>query len=58
MPAIGHSGSVPGLTFGGQQQRERSPFLARRLPRGLTGWQITAKNAYGSDTQAFTLTVS
>jgi Putative Ig domain len=57
VPAIGHSGSVPGLKFGtssnGTLTLSGTPTTA-----GTYGLTITAKNSIGTVTQAFTLTVS
>ena len=55
--SVSHSGSVPGLSFSaaknGSVTLSGTPTTA-----GTYTLQITAKNAYGSDTQTFTLTVS
>jgi hypothetical protein len=57
VPAIGHSGSVPGLNFGassnGALTLSGTPSTA-----GTYSLIITARNSLGSVTQAFTLTVS
>jgi hypothetical protein len=57
VPVIGHSGSVPGLTFGtssnGALTLSGTPKAA-----GTYGLTITARNSVGSVTQAFTLAVS
>jgi len=55
--SVSHGSSVPGLSFSaaknGSVTLSGTPTTA-----GTYTLQITAKNAYGSDTQAFTLTVS
>jgi hypothetical protein len=57
VPALAHSGSVPGLRFGtsgnGALTLSGTPSTA-----GTYGLVITAKNSVGSVTQAYTLTVS
>ena len=57
VPAIGHSGSVPGLKFGtssnGALTLSGTPTAA-----GTYSLTITARNSVGSMTQAFTLAVS
>jgi hypothetical protein len=57
VPALAHSGSVPGLRFGtsgnGALTLSGTPSTA-----GTYGLVITARNSVGSVTQAYTLTVS
>jgi hypothetical protein len=57
VPVIGHSGSVPGLRFGtssnGMLTLSGTPAAA-----GTYSLTITARNAVGAATQAFTLAVS
>jgi hypothetical protein len=57
VPAVGHSGSVPGLKFGTSSNGALTLSGTPAAP-GTYSLTITARNSVGSVTQAFTLTVS
>ncbi len=57
VPAIGHTGSVPGLKFGASSNGTLT-LSGTPTTAGTYSLVITAKNSVGSVTQAFTLTVS
>jgi hypothetical protein len=57
VPGIGHTGSVPGLKFGSSSNGALTLSGTPTTP-GNYSLVITAKNAIGSVSQAFTLTVS